>query len=169
MRPFSKETFMNIKRKLKKENAPEWKNYAPIVLGIVLAVISIVWMIAQNNIPTSKYVQPKITFSAEGEAVKFPEDIPLNSKTKVVQSYSATYPGFSALQVTTVFASSVSVQESYDFYKNWALANGWQVINSYAGGSIFSLYLRKGTEDINITINKDSETSVSISYVNKSK
>ncbi|MBI2459621.1 MAG: hypothetical protein HYV53_03660 [Parcubacteria group bacterium] len=92
----------------------------------------------------------------------FPETIPLEGKTKIVESYSANYQNSAVKQFTVVFESKKTAKENYEFYKKWAEDNKWQIINFLDKDNLKALYLRKDNEDINAVINGKS---VNISYV----
>lgn len=108
-------------------------------------------------------ITPIITQALEGQTAEgLPQDFPLNGKTKITESYSATYPNSTAKQATVVFDSSKTPKQNYDFYSKWAKDNQWNTINQSDEEALKSLYLKKGIEDVNITITKES---ITISYV----
>lgn len=151
----------------------KWRRYSFIVIGIVVLVgiillfISNIWQRPKPEVPLNKIVPvniviPKVTQSLLGEITAgFPKDIPLNGKTSVTKSYSATYPNTPAKQSSVEFISSKSPKENFDFYTKWAGYNSWKIINS-STTPVFSLYFRKLNEDINITIKGNS---VNITYI----
>ena len=139
-----------------------------ILLGIGLVVWAFVSYDKEEVIKkeeTKKITSPTVTQSAPNQSVEsFPDNIPLNGMSAIKQSYSATYPNSTVLQSTVIFTSSKNAKENFDFYKKWALDNAWQVINSSQKDNLSSLYLRKGNEDIKITI---TANNITISYVKK--
>ena len=177
MRPFSKKTFMNFKKGVirEKEQGQE-KIFAVRKIEFIILLIAAIGFIffqyffynPKNEMPGASkkpMVSAKIIEAeAHKVSVNFPNYIKLNGEAHITQSYEAEYPNSSAKQATVVFRSSKSPKTNYDFYSKWAVDNGWQILNSINEGSILSLYLRKGVEDINITFHGEA---VNISYVNK--
>lgn len=162
---------------LQKQDAPQWRIYGFFVIGI-LALISIVLLI-QNDIgkknkadntpdQPDNLIVPNIVRAEPNEVAEgFPKELVLNSKIEITESYSATYPNSPAKQVTVEFTSSKSADKNFDFYKNWAETNGWQIINAdRTKPPVYSLYLKKPGEQVNITINKGT---ITISYVELNK
>jgi len=158
----------------KEKNTSHWRIYTLSVIGALL-IIGIVWLINsdfgyKNNTgnfqsPSSNIVTPTIIQSSPGEVVEgFPKELTLNSKTEITQSYSATYPNSSVKQETVIFTSSKDIKTNYNFYLDWSKQNNWSVINSSEEDKVSSLYLRKGLEDINITI---TAAQITISHINK--
>ena len=176
MRPFSKETFMNIKQKIvppKDQDFPtdeqnfilDPKNRPAFILAL-LAILLIAWSVWQSEVKReeSNIIIPKVTKTPSAELGKTtPQNIPLNGKASVVESYSAEYPNSTAKQSTVVFMSLKTPGENFDFYLNWAEENDWQVINSSRDSAVYSMYFKKPSEQMNITIN---ESAVTITYVN---
>ena len=160
-------------------NNDQWKKYGYLIVSIFVLIVATLLIknsfdkrnSASNsqNIVTN-IVVPTIVRANPKEVVKgFPETLILNSKTEIVGSYSATYPGSSAAQFTVEFISSKNPEVNYNFYTKWATDNGWQIINSSQDDFISSLYLKKTVEAINITIRPSVKTtegsSIVISYV----
>ena len=179
MRPFSKETFMDIKQKIalpKDQGFPvdepnfilNPKNRPAFILAL-LAILLIAWSVWQSEVKReeSNIIIPKVTKTPSAELGKTtPQNIPLNGKASVVESYSAEYPNSTAKQSTVVFMSLKTPGENFDFYLNWAEENDWQVINSSRDSAVYSMYFKKPSEQMNITIN---ESAVTITYVNLNK
>ena len=146
-----------------KQNIPN-KN----VIGVVLIVVVIVggYFVFKNQTPKSKQEEQKpktvvIPQFARVSAnnlqkelpINFPKEIPLNGKTKVLESYSATYPNLTAKQSTISFQSSKTPKENYDFYDKWAKDNEWKTLNSSQQENLMSLYFQKNQTTLNIVIN----------------
>lgn len=160
----------------------QWKKYGYLIFGICVLIIAVLLVtngfkksgIDNSQSIVTNIVIPDIVRANPKEVVKgFPEKLVLNSKTEIVGSYSATYPGSSAAQFTVEFVSSKNPKVNYDFYTKWATDNGWQIINSSQSDLISSLYLKKAAEAINITIRSSVKitggSSIVISYVNLNK
>ncbi len=146
---------------------PNQKKIFFIALAAAVIVLA-VWIIlslpaGKNGQKEENIVTPQITQTLEGALPEgFPTDIPLNGKTAITQSYSATYPNSTAKQATISFTSSKSSKDNFAFYKKWASDNEWQIINQTDQDAIKSLYLKKDNSDINLVITPDS---INISYV----
>ena len=115
----------------------------------------------------AKISTPQITQAAEGQLPEgFPASVPLNGKKKIIQAQTAIIPADSVIPersiLTVLFDSSKTPKQNYDFYTKWAKDNGWEIISQSEEEALSSLYLRKGTEDINIAI---TDTSISLSYI----
>lgn len=144
-----------------------------IAVIIIIAVLGIVFYAArvgrkpeQEKQEIKNVVTPEVVRISEGNLQKempqgFPESIPLNGKTKVIESYSATYPNLTAKQSTISFESKNTQKQSYDFYLKWAKDNKWEIINQTNEETAKSLYLKKDNKDLNIVINN----KVNITYV----
>lgn len=155
-------------------------NYKPahlsIIAAIILALFAAWYLLStpqqkpETPAPERKVVTPVVSMALPNKlAENFPKNIPLNAKTKLVQSYSATYPNSPVLQATVVFESSKSAAANYDFYLKWARDNSWQVVRatkSASEGFPPFLYFKKGNEIVSITI---KAATVTISYVNLKK
>ena len=179
MRPFSKETFMDIKQKIappKDRGFPadepnfilDPKNRPAFVL-VLLAILLIAWSVWQSEVKReeSNIIIPKVTKTPKAELGKItPQNIPLNGKASVVESYSAEYPNSTAKQSTIVFTSFKTADENFDYYSKWAKDNDWQIVNSSRDSAVYSLSLKKPSERMVITINKGT---ITISYVNLNK
>lgn len=150
------------------------KNILMVAVSLaILAILALVF-IWSKKIPYSKksetpkpaevsVVTPQITQAPSGKTAEgLSANFPLNGKTKITESYSAAYPNSTAKQATVVFESSKTQKVNFDFYAKWAKTNIWQIISQSEGSALSFLYLRKGNEDINITI---TGKSVTISYV----
>ena len=161
-----------------KSNEPRSNFYFIAGLLIILALISLWVAVRQKNtaeapadLPAAtNIVVPNITRAPPKETADgFPENLALNSKTEITQSYSATYPDSPAKQATVEFISSKSREANHDFYLKWAQDNGWDVVNSSKGDLISFLYFKKAFEQINITIRASAKSAKSsdivISYV----
>ena len=136
-----------------------------IVLLIVLIIISSVFYLYYQTFKKDKTIisTPQITQAPLNElSQNFPQNIPLNSKEKIEQSYDANYPNATAKQSTIVFLSAQTPEQNFNFYKKWGQDNGYEIVNQTDGENLKSLYLRKNNEDINIAIVNDS---INISYV----
>lgn len=173
----------NIKRKLNKEDTPQWRIYGLSIIGIFV-LVSII-LLTKGNIgeknntdnpqsPSNNIVTPKIIRAyPEKVAEGFPKNLALNSKTEITGSYSATYPNSSVEQATVEFISSKSSEANLDFYTKWAEDNGWDIVNSSKSDLISSLYLKKVSEQINIIIRSSVKiaagSDIVISYVNTDK
>ena len=100
------------------------------------------------------------------EMSEFPEEFsdapPLNSLVEVSDSYFATYPGSNIIQFTMIFESSASSDQNFTFYKKWAGNNGWSTVNELNREDTKPIYLRKGQEDVSVTI---KGTEVNVTYV----
>src|SRR3989344_9217343 len=136
MRPFSKETFMNIKQKIvppKDQDFPtdeqnfilDPKNRPAFILAL-LAILLIAWSVWHSEVKReeSNIIIPKVTKTPSAKLGKTThQNIPLNGKASVVESYSAEYPNSTAKQSTVIFMSLKSSDENFDFYLNWAEEN----------------------------------------------
>lgn len=153
---------------LRNGDMQQWKNYAYFAIGIFILVAVV--LLVRNNInrtnerniqsQTDNITVPTIVRANPKEVAEgFPKELVLNSKIEIVGSYSATYPGSSAVQFTVEFISSKNPEANYDFYTKWATDNKWQIINSSQGDLISSLYLKKAAEAINITIRSSVKTT----------
>ncbi len=167
----------------KYEDTQRWKSY--VYFAISILVLLIIVLLIKNSIngrnsvdnpqnPPDNIVVPNIV-RAEPKKVAdgFPQELTLNSRTEIIGSYSASYPNSSAKQTTVEFISSKNPEVNYNFYIKWAEDNGWQIVNSSKSDLIFSLYFKKTSEAINITIRSSVKTGKSseiiISYVNLNK
>ena len=108
--------------------------------------------------------QLEVTKAPAGDLISsFPKEIPINSNTEIKESYSADYHSTAIEgQSTVAFTSSKSAETNFDFYLKWAMDGGWTIINSQRKPPVYSIYLKKTGETINITIHN---SSVTISYV----
>lgn len=100
----------------------------------------------------------------------FPTDIPLEKGASVEQSYSLNYAG--QKQLTITFLSIKTVKENYSLYEAFLKDQKWTISNSYASTTLSSLYGTKGSNDINVTISKNTsrtstQSQVSISVLKK--
>ena len=157
-------------------------NFQKILIVIILAAIAgaAIWLTANKDIfpsaPSSQQPAsqeqnqqgqpantPTIKQAEAGQLPEgFPADLPLNGKTAISQSSSVAYPNSKAKQSTVVFTSAKTMKENYGYYTQWASDNGYTIINKADESNFKFVYLRKGNEDINVTITKDA---VNISYV----
>lgn len=164
---------MNLKNMQKiKPNEPRLWSRAFFVpsLVIVLALISFGIAIWQKRVSekhldlpgTTSIIVPKIIKAQPKELPEnFPDFIPIKGKNEIDRAYDASYPNSSLKQGTTILNSQKSQKENYDFYRQWAADNQWEIINYLDSGPVWSLYLRKDNEDINLTF---SAGSINISY-----
>lgn len=175
---------MNLKNMPKlKPNRQQFSSLFTLGLIVALALISFIisiWSMRQKPIVEKLPIQqnhivvPNITRALPAEIAEgFPKSLPLNSKTEIAESYSATYPNSPAKQATVEFVSSKNQKTNVDYYTKWAKDNGWNIVNSSSSHSISFLYFKKAQEQISITIRasaKDAKSSdIIISYVNLNK
>lgn len=162
------------------QNIKPWRRYGYFVIGAV-ALISLALIINGSiggkndtsnspNLVESIVVPNIVRADPKKVAEGFPETLILNSKIDIIGSYLATYPNSSAKQTTVEFISSKNPDTNYDFYIKWATDNKWGVINSSKSDLIISLYFKKSSEAINITIRPyikvRNGSNIVISYVN---
>lgn len=141
---------------------------------VIIAVLAVVFYAArvvrgpeQGKQEIKNIVTPEVVRISEDNLQKempqgFPESIPLNGNTKVIESYSATYPNLTAKQSTISFESKNTQKQNYDFYLKWAKDNKWEIINQTNEETSKSLYLRKENKDLKIII---INNKVNITYV----
>ena len=178
MRPFSKDTFINIKKKIalpKSKGLPEGeinpildpKNRPAFILAFLSAAL-IVWSIWNSQVERKiDIIIRKVTNTPPEQFGKVtPQNIPLNGAADITQSYNAEYPDSAAKQSTIVFTSLKTPDENFYFYLKWAKENDWQIVNSSRDSAVYSLSLKKPSERMVITINK---STITISYVNLNK
>ena len=135
-----------------------------------------VWKIGQEKqqeIKLKNVVTPQITKIPEDKLQKempvgFPKEIPLNGKTKVIESYDAAYAQNQNIKQATInFESSKSIKENYDFYSKWAKDNKWEIKDSKQENPM-SLYGQKNQTILNITIipktSPNTKSEVNITY-----
>lgn len=146
------------------------KNLVLAVAG-VLSLLAIFYVLSRpgKEVGQKNSIIPKFNIekSPSGSIPEsFPKDIALSGKRGENDAYTLDYHELGAKQSTVNFISFKSPVVNYEYYEKWAIDNGWQIINKVSFGEILGLYLRKGTEDINITIHGNE---VNLSYLNKSQ
>ncbi len=151
---------------------------ALVIIVVIIMVAYLLFLLLTQTKPeavneTGKITEPKaaattpqITQAKPDQLPEnFPKTIPLNGKEKITQAYDANYAGTAQSQTATqssvIFKSDKSMTENYAFYTQWAKDNGYEIINQANQENLKFVYLRKDSEDINITIIPDS---VNISY-----
>ncbi len=108
--------------------------------------------------PIKKIITPQVTKISEDKLQKelpqsFLLTLPLNGKTKIIESYNLGYTQNPNIkQATTKFESSKTTKENYDFYEKWAKDNKWEIKNSSKQDNLMSLYGQKNQTILNITI-----------------
>ncbi len=185
MRHFLAEDFSKVKRKRKalksflKQSAKFLKqdhSRAIRVAGVVIFATAVAIFVNQSDFfwkganlrnPQQRQgkniVIPAIERSASGKiADDFPSDIPLNDKTKIIESFKATYPNSRVLQSSVTFSSKKSEDANFLYYLKWAKDNSWEIVNLSDKPAF--LYLRKGSEELNISFNTGV---VTISHIKK--
>lgn len=112
-----------------------------------------------ENLPQGvSLVKPK---SAESLPQGFPE-IPLNGKKFITNAYALSYEGQTQDQKIINFTSSKSVKENFNFYKNWAEKNKWDILYELSNADKAIIVIRQDKNPLNINIVKDvSELSIS--------
>lgn len=97
----------------------------------------------------------------------FLNSIPLEKDLNITQSYDLDYD--SEKQTTLVFLSTKTSKDNYDFYHAFLKKQGWNIVTTYNGRNIVSMYATKENNDINVTINKNTPNKswVSISILKK--
>src|SRR3990167_221186 len=157
---------------------------ALIILVIIAAVIflSIYWRHYQKSsknfqvqslMQVELEAQPKVYKPAKTDfGNKIPPDfiqeIPIEKKAKIEQSYSFDYSG--QKQLTIVFESEKTIEQNRKIYSDFLANNQWSVVNNYFDKKIASLYGLKENKEINVTISFDElakKTNVSISILEK--
>lgn len=96
----------------------------------------------------------------------FLESIPLNGKTKVIESYSVTYPNSTAKQATVIFQSSKTLKENKTFYEKWAKDNKWQ-INKAEQNKIVSFNFVKDNAFLTISLEELLNNTAKVTIVYK--
>lgn len=119
-----------------------------------------------KNIIPENVIMPQIIQAPEGALIQGFPDIPLNGKKELTSSYALKYSGVDQERKVVDFTSSKSVKENFDFYKNWAEKNNWNILGEPYNENEARLILEKDSKFLNITIQKDEkETSkVNINY-----
>ena len=160
-----------------KQNIPN-KNIIGIVVLIIVLLIGGYFVFKNNlgrigkeeqqEIKKETTIIPKVTQSPKNQLPKgFPENIPLNGKKDDFSgSYSLNYQGVEQGQKVIDFTSSKSVKDNFDFYKNWAKKNNWNILGEPYTENEARLILEQDNKFLNITIQIDEkETSkININY-----
>lgn len=129
--------------------------------------------VKQRPATSTRAIAPQIKAAPRGELPQnFPKSLPLYGQEKIQESYEADYAGAAAgqaaRQVSVVFFSDKSMKDNYDYYTKWSADNGWQIANKTETETLKFIYLKKGGEDVNITIMPaaaKTKAKVSLSYV----
>lgn len=151
--------------------AEDKKNTQLIVFIIISVIIAVIFVFNYKKLKTDLFKEKRLIVPIVSDAdlnnlPKVISELQVQNGAKIKNAYSATYPDSTAQQVTAVFSTTSKSAESYDVYLKWAKDNGWKVVNSSESPNLSSLYLRKGSEDINITIDG---YLISISYLNSAR
>lgn len=107
--------------------------------------------IAENLPQGVSLIKPK---SAESLPQGFPE-VPLNGKKFITNAYALSYEGQPQDQKVVDFVSSKSVKENFDFYKDWAEKNKWDILYELNNADKAIIVIRQDKNPININIVKD--------------
>ena len=134
-----------------KESKPLRIVIAAIVIGVA-ALGYFYWNDFEKGEQDKKdleVVQMRSDSSPQG----FPSDLSLNAKIGKSNAYTVKYPESLLEQGTVKFNTSVTEEENFKFYLEWARENNWTIVNSDEIKPVYSLYLKKSSEEINVTIN----------------
>lgn len=161
----------NIPARINPKGSRLWSRafFVPSLI-IVLALISFGIALWQKRVSekhsdlpvATAVIVPKIIKAQPKELPEnFPDFIPIKDNNEIDRAYDASYPNSPLQQGTLILKSQKSQKENYDFYRQWSADNQWEIINYLDSGPVWSLYLRKANEDINLTF---SAGSINISY-----
>lgn len=127
-------------------------------------------LFVSSRVGTEATNEPQKTDFGTALPTDFPTDIPIEKGVTVEESYSLDYAG--QKQLTITFLSAKTVKENYALYQSFLKSQKWTISNTYASTTLSSLYGTKGSNDINVTISKNTsrtsiQSQVSISVLNK--
>lgn len=147
-----------------------------IILIAFAGIVSLVWLVvAGGKLKNSKMAQNKIqdqqnkTSPEKSDVPQVVEtkesdlppvlskEVPHYSEVEKIESFSVQYPDSAKAQNIYRFYSSKSVNEVFDFYKDWMGKNGWMTSNTVKENNYQALLVNKSGNSMWVKISKEGE------------
>lgn len=96
----------------------------------------------------------------------FPEELILDEKAKVTESFSISYVNEDLNMPVASFESSLSYAEAINKYGEYINNNGWQIVHEAdPANDVTFWYGKKEGEDLNVTFElREGKTFISVAY-----
>lgn len=141
-------------------------------VGVVVVLFGVVaFIIWPHSNPSQTATGPVPVYAAKGQITpQFPKSLILDGLSSVNSSYSINYAS-STNQYTAIFDTSTSIDVLFKSYRQYFLANGWQIQNAVTSlPTSRSLYAVTSSSEANVSITQAQQGSgsrVTISYLAK--
>lgn len=132
-----------------------------ISLIIVLAVLVILAFVygqvkRETSVPEGRPVVERQALPVNQLPNEFPKDFPLESGAQVVQNDNEIVNG--KRQGHRQFASSKTLEENYQLYKDYLQKTAWTIIRDVNGPAYKSLIGRQANQVLSVSIDQNAES-----------
>lgn len=143
-----------------------WVGIVVVLFGVVAFIV---WPSHNNSNQTASGPVP--VYAAQGQLTpQFPKSLILDGLSSVNSSYSINYAS-STNQYTAIFDASTSIDVLFKSYRQYFLANHWQIQNAVTSlPTSRSLYAITSSSEANVSITQAQRgigSQVTISYLAK--
>jgi len=156
---------VQIEPSLKHKTA--WKIIGVLALVLTL-IMALVWQSTKKNQPIEQENNQSRSINENIKATKvptgelpqaIPANIPLEENALIIENDIITAPDKPGItQYTRKFVSGRSPEENYEIYRNFAVANKWEIVSSVEQETLMSLIAVNPdkTEQLFITVSENT-------------
>lgn len=138
-----------------------------VVVIIIFSVLGYYLWKNQGHVLTTER-QPEISSFGQALPDDFLSGLPIESGAVLSNSFNATYGEGNPVQRTISYHSQKSVEINFEDFLNYAISNGWEIINQNDGNpGLKAFYAVKDKDELNFTVSQEVATNkilVTITY-----